>query len=227
MRPPRWVMALAFLAGATALVARVRLNTTVPASQARGPEPPANLGPLPLALPEESPRPARLSGQIESAGTSVSGSADSSVKDGIAAANVPACEPPPLGDDPWRPSTRVASYQAEVRDRGSPRQTESASTVNEPAAGQTSPSDTYRQAGKPDVGKHVAFIRHRIVDGDTLSGLAQRYLGSSKRFTEIFEANRDQLPSPDLLPIGVVLRIPSDDSAEAAKGGGQGVSDKP
>lgn len=221
-------MALAFLAGATAiaLVARMRLNTTVPASQARGTEPPANLGPLPLALPEESPRPARLSGQIESAGTSVFASADSAAKEGIAVANVPACEPPPLGDDPWRPSTRVASYQAEVRERGSARQTESASTVNEPT-GQSSQSDTYRQAGQRDLRKHVAFIRHRIVDGDTLSGLAQRYLGSSKRFTEIFEANRDQLPSPDLLPIGVVLRIPSDDSTQAAKSGLQGPPDKP
>jgi nucleoid-associated protein YgaU len=50
---------------------------------------------------------------------------------------------------------------------------------------------------------------HRIVDGDTLAGLAQRYLGSSARFREIYDANRDQLPGPDLLPIGVEVRIPA------------------
>jgi nucleoid-associated protein YgaU len=211
-------MALAFLAGATAiaLVARQRLNTAAPVPQAKGPEPAASLGPLPLTLSEESLRPARLSGQIESAGAGVSGNTDSSTEAGTAAANVPSCDPPPLGDDPWRPSTRVASYQAEVSDRDSPRQTQSASTVNEPAPGQTFQSDVSRQAGQPDLHKPVALISHRIVDGDTLSGLAQRYLGSSKRFTEIFDANRDQLQSPDLLPIGVVLRIPRHEVPEAS-----------
>jgi nucleoid-associated protein YgaU len=50
--------------------------------------------------------------------------------------------------------------------------------------------------------------RHKIVDGDTLRGLAERYLGSPDRALEIYEANRDLLPSPELLPIGVELRIP-------------------
>lgn len=51
-------------------------------------------------------------------------------------------------------------------------------------------------------------VRHRVVDGDTLAMLAQRYLGSAERQMEIFEANRDLLASPDLLPIGAMLRIP-------------------
>jgi nucleoid-associated protein YgaU len=50
---------------------------------------------------------------------------------------------------------------------------------------------------------------HRIVDGDTLEALAERYLGSTDRSLEIYEANRDVLPSPGLLPIGAELRIPS------------------
>lgn len=51
---------------------------------------------------------------------------------------------------------------------------------------------------------------HRIIDGDTLGSLAQKYLGSSQRQNEIFEANRDKLRDPELLPIGVDLKIPSD-----------------
>ncbi|MEN6459703.1 MAG: LysM peptidoglycan-binding domain-containing protein [Thermoguttaceae bacterium] len=51
--------------------------------------------------------------------------------------------------------------------------------------------------------------RHRIVDGDTLTGLAERLLGSSERAKEIFAANRDVLDDPNLLPIGVELKIPS------------------
>jgi len=49
---------------------------------------------------------------------------------------------------------------------------------------------------------------HKVVDGDTLSALAERYLGSADRGREIFEANREVLPSPEILPIGVELKIP-------------------
>jgi hypothetical protein len=51
--------------------------------------------------------------------------------------------------------------------------------------------------------------KHKIVDGDTLPGLAERYLGSADRAWEIYEANRELLPSPELLPIGVELCIPA------------------
>ncbi len=54
-------------------------------------------------------------------------------------------------------------------------------------------------------------IRHTIADGDTLSMLAKRYLGRGDRYLEIFEYNRQTLSSPDLLPIGVVLKIPPRD----------------
>lgn len=50
---------------------------------------------------------------------------------------------------------------------------------------------------------------HAIQSGDTLSSLAEKYLGSQKRFQEIFDANRDLLTSPDRLPEGVVITIPS------------------
>ena len=40
---------------------------------------------------------------------------------------------------------------------------------------------------------------HKIVDGDTLPALAERYLGSADPH-EIFAANRDVLSDPELLP---------------------------
>jgi nucleoid-associated protein YgaU len=49
---------------------------------------------------------------------------------------------------------------------------------------------------------------HKIVDGDTLTSLAARYLGDGRRSGEVYEANRGVLPSPDTLPIGVTLKIP-------------------
>ena len=50
---------------------------------------------------------------------------------------------------------------------------------------------------------------HKIVDGDTLADLAERYLGDADRSLEIYEANRDLLPSPGVLPIGVEIRMPT------------------
>jgi hypothetical protein len=49
---------------------------------------------------------------------------------------------------------------------------------------------------------------HVIQAGETLSGLAARYLGSSARFREIYEANRNVLRSPDDLRDGVTIVIP-------------------
>jgi nucleoid-associated protein YgaU len=57
---------------------------------------------------------------------------------------------------------------------------------------------------------------HVVADGDTLTGLATRYLGSSERYGEIFAANRQVLTTPDLLPIGATLQIPSLDSGTPA-----------
>ena len=49
---------------------------------------------------------------------------------------------------------------------------------------------------------------HRVVNGDSLPRLAETYLGNKDHYLLIFEANRDVLASPSVLPIGVELRIP-------------------
>ena len=48
-----------------------------------------------------------------------------------------------------------------------------------------------------------------MADGDTLVQLAEHYLGSAERWRELFEFNRDVLTTPELLPIGAELRIPT------------------
>lgn len=50
--------------------------------------------------------------------------------------------------------------------------------------------------------------KHRIRDGDTLPALARRYLGDSRLASRIFEANRDVLSHPDVLPLGISIVIP-------------------
>jgi tetratricopeptide (TPR) repeat protein len=47
-----------------------------------------------------------------------------------------------------------------------------------------------------------------VQEGDTLSRISARVYGSSGRWMDIFQANRDQLPSPNALRPGQELRIP-------------------
>ena len=49
---------------------------------------------------------------------------------------------------------------------------------------------------------------YTVVENDSLSRIAQRLLGSGHKWTELFEANRDQLDSPDEIRPGMTLRIP-------------------
>ncbi|MGO9114857.1 MAG: LysM peptidoglycan-binding domain-containing protein [Thermoguttaceae bacterium] len=59
---------------------------------------------------------------------------------------------------------------------------------------------------------------HKVIDGDSLGLLAERYLGSASRAMEIYEANRNVLARPEILPIGAELKIPrADQAANAAK----------
>jgi hypothetical protein len=51
-------------------------------------------------------------------------------------------------------------------------------------------------------------VTHTVQRGDTLSSIASKYLGSSLRFDEIFEANRDLLRDANDLRTGMELRIP-------------------
>lgn len=60
---------------------------------------------------------------------------------------------------------------------------------------------------------------HKVVDGNTLPQLAEQYLGRADRYLEIFEYNRDVLQSPDVLPIGAELRIPSRLALSAGESG--------
>lgn len=51
-------------------------------------------------------------------------------------------------------------------------------------------------------------ISYTVQSGDTLSGIAKKFLGNANDYTDIFNANRDQLSDPDKIKPGQVLKIP-------------------
>lgn len=74
-------------------------------------------------------------------------------------------------------------------------------------------ADANRQNGDQAAGStgrsNTGVVIHEVVAKDTLSGISQKYLGSFRRYREIFEANRDKLDSPDDIREGMKLRIPT------------------
>jgi nucleoid-associated protein YgaU len=49
---------------------------------------------------------------------------------------------------------------------------------------------------------------YQVRAGDTLGKIAAQFYGDGSRWPEIFEANKDQLKNPDLIEVGMELRIP-------------------
>ena len=74
-------------------------------------------------------------------------------------------------------------------------------------AGPSQPLGASSYSGAPSGASEV--LKHKIVDGDTLTALADRYLGNANRYLELYEMNRATLTSPDLLPIGAEIKVPA------------------
>ena len=55
---------------------------------------------------------------------------------------------------------------------------------------------------------YAGFRAHKVVSGDTLSGIAEDNYGDANLWPRLFIANRDTINDPDLILVGQVLRIP-------------------
>jgi LysM repeat protein len=63
-----------------------------------------------------------------------------------------------------------------------------------------------KSTGAPAAAAHEST--YTVKAGDTLSKIAKEKLGDANAYTEIFNANRDQLSDPDKIKPGQVLKIP-------------------
>lgn len=64
------------------------------------------------------------------------------------------------------------------------------------------------QAAAPKPKQASKARRHVVKSGDTLGSIAADKLGSARRWGEIFDLNRDDIADPDMLTVGVELRLP-------------------
>ncbi|MBT8485520.1 MAG: LysM peptidoglycan-binding domain-containing protein [Phycisphaerales bacterium] len=72
-------------------------------------------------------------------------------------------------------------------------------------------ADTDAAASPPPASPTPRAIEYTVKEGDNLSKLAKRFLGSPHAFATIYERNRDVIKKPDMLRAGMVLTIPLPD----------------
>jgi LysM repeat protein len=63
-------------------------------------------------------------------------------------------------------------------------------------------------ASAPAASGAGAAQTYTVQSGDTLSGIAKRFLGNANAYMDIFNMNRDQLSDPDKIKPGQVLKLP-------------------
>ena len=57
--------------------------------------------------------------------------------------------------------------------------------------------------------KAAAETEYYVIEsGDTLWGIAAKFLGNGSKYPEIFEANREVIEDPDKIFVGQKIRIP-------------------
>lgn len=70
-------------------------------------------------------------------------------------------------------------------------------------------NDLKAPAPKPEVPEEK-FEIYEIVSGDTLGGIAKKFLGNAGAYMKIFEANRNIIDDPNKIYPGQKIRIPKD-----------------
>jgi hypothetical protein len=67
----------------------------------------------------------------------------------------------------------------------------------------------------------MAATTHTVVRGDTLWGIAEKYLGSGSKYTQLAAINN--IPNPDLIYVGQVIKLTNDGSTSTSSGDNQTV----
>jgi LysM domain len=115
------------------------------------------------------------------------------------------------GDDFHRPLPPLSAFarESDVAEKPPGSHQIGAPDHETPIADAEFPQITRQPAPENDRVPPLGEFDEYVVEyGDTLSGLAERFLGSQSRYSDIYEANRDRLPGPDKLRVGKAIRIP-------------------
>jgi nucleoid-associated protein YgaU len=68
--------------------------------------------------------------------------------------------------------------------------------------------DDMISGGSSQLAEDTGDQSYTVVKGDTLSAIAKKFYGKASLWTKLHAANKDQIPNPDLIKPGQVLRVP-------------------
>ncbi|MCA9016408.1 MAG: LysM peptidoglycan-binding domain-containing protein, partial [Planctomycetaceae bacterium] len=122
-----------------------------------------------------------------------------------------------LADSGFEPNpTRSAEEPASQGTTLRPIQTGSESIKPElNNAWEVNPAQQKTEPARPEPRQAPQIRVHTVKAGETLSEISIRYLGTSRRYKEIFDLNRDRLRSPNDIREGMKLRVPVNQPAGA------------
>jgi nucleoid-associated protein YgaU len=60
-------------------------------------------------------------------------------------------------------------------------------------------------------------VTHVVKKGETLSSISDKYYQTRNKWRTIYQANKAQLPNPDVLPVGTRLKIPPADGSDGTQ----------
>ena len=124
-----------------------------------------------------------------------------------------------------RPGVTIATPSIEALERTYPQLIPQAAAIDPIQTASATPASFSRPAEKAAEVESGFYVSgegapmYRVGSEDTLSGIAQRHLGRSSRWVQIFEMNRDTLTDGNSLKIGAALRLPADASRVEVVGG--------
>jgi len=125
----------------------------------------------------------------------------------------------PSGDEKARKETReVRVFEIEI---GSPYKTKNKGIVSSSTT-QDIQSSTESNYVPSDLSSEPAplsgnFQKYTVEKNDTLQKISQKFYGTTKKWTKIYNANRDTLKTPDRVYPGRVLNIPEEGITSSPK----------
>ncbi len=90
-------------------------------------------------------------------------------------------------------------------------------SASEPAAAAVEPAAENVPAPSEPAAAPTATREYKVKSGDTLGGISMQELGTSKRWREIYELNKDRIKDPNRLKAGQVIMLPGAPAPQPAQ----------